>query len=238
MGAEEVRDELVNNESVKMEKEEHPKCGILLDIHTHHTAPQPLGVISLRVGGEQTLPAIEPGQAYSVGIHPWDTIQEIPESIWEQLDKLARMPEVVAVGEAGVDLNVAGVPLFRQLQVLKRQVLLSEEICKPLVIHNVKASDIIVGLKKDLQPRQNWLIHGFRGKPEMSYMLRRPGIYFSFGANFNAETLREMPEELILAETDESELTIEEIIARISHVRGKEMTGIIAENSARFLTKI
>jgi len=207
----------------------------ILDIHTHHTAPQPEGVISLRVGGEHSLPPIENGQAYSVGVHPWDTAGEIPDTVWEQLEKLASLPEVVAIGEAGVDLNVAKVPLFRQMLALKRQIMLSEELHKPLVIHNVKATDVIVGMKKDLKPSQNWVIHGFRGKPEVSYMLRRPGIYFSFGAMFNTKTLREMPEELILAETDESETDIREVIRQISQVRGKDMTEVIAANTRRFL---
>lgn len=210
----------------------------ILDIHTHHPAPQPQGVVSLRVGGEQALPPIKKGQSYSVGIHPWDTAGEIPENVWEQLEKLAKLPEVVAIGEAGVDLNKSGGPLFRQMQVLKRHIMLSEELHKPLVLHNVKASDIIVGIKRDLQPKQNWLIHGFRGKPEVSHMLRRPGIYFSFGSKFNADTLQEMPEDLILAESDESESDIKEIIEKISHVRGKDMTGIIVENTRRFLKPI
>lgn len=237
MGAEDIRNELVITERVKLDKEQYPAQREILDIHTHHTAPQPQAVISLRVGGEQTLPAIEGGQAYSAGIHPWDTIKEIPESEWRRLENLAALPGVVAIGEAGVDLNVAGVPLFRQMQLFKQQIVLSEELGKPLIIHNVKGSDIVVGLKKDLNPKQNWAIHGFRGKPEMSYMLRRPGIYFSFGSVFNIDTLRDMPDELILAETDESVLTIEEVISRISHVKGRDMTSVIAENTRRFLEK-
>lgn len=235
MGVEEVRDEISVTETLKIDKNQYPAEREILDIHTHHTAPQPRAVISLRVGGEQTLPVIETGQAYSAGIHPWDTVNEIPEAEWNRLENLATLPQVVAVGEAGVDLNLSGGALFRQMQVFKRQILLSEKLLKPMVIHNVKGTDIIVGLKKDLKPKQHWAIHGFRGKPEVAYMLRRPGIYFSFGAVFNADTLRDMPDELILAETDESDMTIKEVIASISEVKGRDMTSTIAYNTRKFL---
>lgn len=233
--AEDSKDKMIL-EATAIIKEQHPAENGIIDIHTHHAAPQPGAVISLRVGGEITLPTIEAGQAYSVGIHPWDTINEIPDAEWARLENLAQLPEVVAIGEAGVDLNLQGVPMYRQLQVLKRQIELSEALAKPLVLHDVKAHDIIIGLRRDLAPRQNWAIHGFRGKPEVAQMLLRKGCYMSFGENFNAETLREMPRELILAETDESELTIQEVIAKMSETVGADLTAAIEANTARFLT--
>lgn len=235
MGCREVSDEISITETLKKEKEQHPCDSDILDIHTHHTEPQPRGIISLRICGTEGLPALTGAQAYSAGIHPWDTVNEIAESDWERLERLAMLPQTAAIGEAGVDLNIAGAPLFKQMQALKRQILISEKLCKPMVLHNVKGSDIIVGLKKDLKPKQNWAIHGFRGKPEAAYMLRRPGIYFSFGAFFNPETLRGMPDNLILAETDEADLTIEDVIAKISEAKGHNMTPVIAANTRKFL---
>lgn len=237
MGKQELPDEIRITETLKLEKEQHPAEGVLLDIHTHHTAPQPEGVISLRVGGEQTLPAIEQDQAYSVGIHPWDTVEEPRESEWQRLENLAQLPQVVAIGECGVDLNLAGVPMYRQLQVFKRQIELSERLRKPLVIHNVKAYDVIIGLRRDLKASQNWAIHGFRSKPQVARMLLNAGCYLSFGERFNAESLREMPDDRILAETDESPLGIEEIIANLSGTAGKDLRTLIAANTQTFLTQ-
>ena len=238
MGAEETPAEISVTETLKIDKEQFPKGNDILDIHTHHTAPQPRGVISLRIGGENTLPEIEEGQAYSAGIHPWDTVQEPTGQDWEHLEAVATLPQVVAIGEAGVDLNLAGVPMFRQLQVFKRHIELSERLGKPLVIHNVKGADIVVGLRKDLKPKQNWAVHGFRGKPQVAQMLiRAGGCYLSFGESFNTETLKDMPEDRILAETDESELDIEEVIARLSAAAGKDLKPVIAANTAAFLKR-
>lgn len=209
----------------------------ILDIHTHHAAPQPFGVVNIRVRKETEGYVLDPDQAYSVGIHPWDTVFDAIESKYEILDSLAAQPEVVIIGEAGIDLNIGG-PLFRQLNVFRHNVDLSESLQKPLLIHDVKAHDVIVGAHRDLKPSLPWAIHGFRQKPQVAAMLLKAGLYLSFGPNFNSDTLREMPLDRILAETDESELNIDEVIARLAFARGvpaDEMTDIIAENSARFL---
>ena len=200
------------------------------DIHTHHPYPQPEAVIS--TGPDGFIP--ETGQYYSVGVHPWDTSSAVAPEIWALLEDAAAQPEVVAIGEAGIDLLKGGL-LYLQLQIFRRQVLLSEKTGKPLIIHDVKAHDIISGLKRDLNPRCNWAIHGFRAKPAVAKMFTDKGIYLSFGEKFNSETLKEMPEDLILAETDESTKTIDEIIENLSSAKGKDLSAIIIENTKRFL---
>lgn len=209
----------------------------ILDIHTHREAPAPEAVVSLRLqcGEGSEIPELLPEQAYSAGIHPWDTTREIPESAWERLEELAGRPEVVAIGECGIDLMPGYGPLFRQMQIFRRHVEISESLGKPLIIHDVKAHDIIVGARRDLKPAQPWVIHGFRNKPEVAAMLLRAGCFISFGAEFNPETLLAVPDEAVFAETDESPLPISEIIARISAVKDKDMTDVIAANCARVI---
>lgn len=216
----------------------------ILDIHTHHEAPQPHGVISIRLfGGESpgsdhkgTLPKTNLTQAYSVGIHPWDTTREITADEWKRLEQTASRPEVVAIGECGIDLTPKGGPLFRQLQIFRHHVEIAERLRKPMVIHDVKAHDVIVGARRDLHPTQNWAIHGFRRKPEVAAMLLRAGCWISFGPDFNPDTLLSIPEDRILAETDDSTASIEEVIAALSVAYGKDMTEIIETNSRNFLS--
>lgn len=206
-----------------------------LDIHTHHAAPAPEAVIALMIKRGESITNLLKGQSYSIGIHPWDTEEEAHESDWIQLEETARRREIVAIGESGIDLHPKGGPLFRQLLVFKRHVELSEELGKPLIVHNVKAHDVILGAHRDLRPTQSWAIHGFRKNPEVAEMFLRAGCYLSFGPEFNPETVMMMPSDMILAETDSSQATIEDVIAKLSAVRGEDMTEIIAHNSARFL---
>lgn len=202
----------------------------ILDIHTHGEAPRPEAVICV---SPSELPAVGGEQMYSVGIHPWN-LSEAGEGVWEALIDAAGRPDVVAIGETGIDLT-RGLPLFRQLQAFKRHIDLSEAVGKPLVIHDVKAHDIIVGLRKELQPRQAWVIHGFRGKPTVAQMLLRAGCMISFGEKLNPEALVVVPEDMLLAETDESPLPIRQIIEALSESRGADLTEIIAANTARIL---
>lgn len=202
----------------------------IIDIHTHHPAPQPEAVIC--VSPEDFNPM--EGQLYSVGIHPWATTGSIPEELWETLEAAAMHPQVVAIGECGIDL-VKGGPLFQQMLVMKRQVDLSERLGKPVVLHCVHAHDIVIGMKKDLKPTQNWLVHGFRGKPTVAEMFTDAGISLSFGASFNERSVGVVPEGMLLAETDEADMPIEEIITRLSVLSGRELRQEVEEATARFL---
>lgn len=203
---------------------------IILDIHTHHPAPQPEAVVSV---SPDNFNPIE-GQLYSVGIHPWLTGDEIPDELWDKLEEAARHPQVVAIGECGIDL-VKGGPLYKQMLVMKRQVELAEEVGKPLVIHCVHAHDIVIGLKKDLNPTQNWLVHGFRGKPSIARMFVDAGIWLSFGDRFNDQSVGVVPSGMLLAETDEAEVTIEDVITRLSVLSGRDVKSEIARDSLVFL---
>lgn len=203
---------------------------MILDIHTHHDAPQPEAVVCSRP--EEFSPI--DGQLYSVGIHPWTVSDGVTDNAWEKLATVAALPCVRAIGECGIDVPKGG-PLFRQMLVFKKQIEISEKVGKPLIIHCVKAQDIIIGIKKELKPRQSWLVHGFRGKPTIAKMLSDAGIFVSFGEHFNEATLSALSDDLIFAETDESTLSIKEIIARLSAVRDTDLTEIISVNTSRFL---
>lgn len=208
----------------------------IIDIHTHHSAPQPKGVVDISFIAHPDYELLE-GQLYSAGIHPWDTRREILEQDWEILGTLLRKPEFVAVGEAGVDLSGRGGMMFRQLQVFQRQIELSEELGKPLIVHCVKAEDVICGLIRDLKPTQPWVIHGFRKKPEAAEQLLRAGCYISFGEFFNPDTLSVVPRDRILAETDESEKSIDEIVSALSVVAGEDLEPTICANTMKLIGK-
>lgn len=203
----------------------------ILDIHTHRPAPYPEGVVSLRINGDSFADLL-PGQLYSAGIHPWDIPDLDSEKAFPQLEAIVNNPQIVAIGECGVDLMRGG-PMFRQLQVFRRHVELSETIGKPLIIHCVKGDDIICGLRRDMHPAKPWIIHGYRGKPGGAASLLRAGCHLSFGEKFNPDTvaavLASAPDRL-LAETDESPLPITQIIASLNL-----SPSLIATNTAEIL---
>lgn len=167
----------------------------------------------------------EPGRLYSAGIHPWNAGRWTAGDL-ELLTALAGRPEVVAIGETGLDSARAGADTEAQRELLMRHIELSERAGKPLLLHVVRQFNEIMALKRQLKPRQAWVIHGFRGKPELARQLIRAGFYLSYGERFNAGAVAVTPPERMLAETDESELGIDEIVRRLGVTPGASLEGL------------
>ena len=55
-----------------------------------------------------------------------------------------------------------------QTTLLTFHISISERLSKPLILHIVKAYPEIIALRKSLRPAQPWIIHGFRGKPQLA----------------------------------------------------------------------
>ncbi len=208
---------------------------MILDCHTHRNAPAPEAIISTSPIGF----VAQGSQLWSTGLHPWDLPlycadnMRIKDEIWVELVAAAASPYVVAVGECGIDMTHGGV-LATQMLAFRKQALLAERLKKPLIIHAVKAHDIVTGMKKDLQPEQPWIIHGFRNKPTIAEIYLKAGCYLSFGEKFSPETLDMTPTDKILAETDESQLSIDAIIMRLEESAQKPLRDIIIENGKIF----
>lgn len=175
-------------------------------------------------------------QLYSVGLHPWSLPSELHPAL-ERVKELARLPQVAAIGESGLD-SVNGAPMFLQLQSFKAHALLAEELRKPLIVHNVKCTQEICQLRREWKATVPWVIHGFRGKASVLKMLLDAGCHISIGERFNAAVLPLIPTDRLLAETDESALPIECIIeqmAAILELPQDKLTDIIARNLTNIL---
>lgn len=130
------------------------------------------------------------------------------------------MPEVVAIGETGLD-SLRGSSLDVQTALLRRHALLAESVGKPLILHVVRRWDEIIALKKELKPTVKWIIHGFRGGARQARSLVDAGFYLSVGEHFNPDAIRDIPSDRLYTETDESPLPIAEIRRRINDARSE-----------------
>lgn len=194
---------------------------MLLDIHTHHPAAIPGGSI-VNIEPARFNPA--EGCYYSVGIHPWKAGEAAAED-WKQLEEAAGHPSVLAIGEAGLD-KLASADIRLQKEVFVRQILLSESVGKPLIIHCVKAFNELVELKKKYRPQLPWVVHGFRNNLNIARRLMQEGIYFSLGERYQAEVLQEVPLDRLLAETDESTQDIRTLIGQMAVARAMEVSAL------------
>lgn len=200
---------------------------MLIDCHTHDTTRTD-AIISVS-------PALfrpEEGKHYSVGIHPWETGAT---PYFELLERAAAHPSVAAIGETGVD-RLRGAGIDTQTDVFRRHIALSESLRKPLILHVVKALDIILAVKKECRPAMPWIWHGFRGNATMAKQLADNGILLSLGSHFNTDAAASIPADKLLVETDESTADINETAARIAafrHISLPEVIALASENLQR-----
>ena len=189
---------------------------MIKDIHTH------------RIDAREAVISVNPwefnpveGLYYSVGIHPWQ-VGRATDADFDRLAECARSDNVLMIGECGID-KLRGGDLPMQMSVLERHIALSEQVCKPLVLHCVRASNELCQLRRQLRPSMPWIVHGFRGNARVASQLLDAGFYLSYGERFNPEALTITPADRLLAETDESLLPIDEIYRRLAAARQIEV---------------
>lgn len=172
----------------------------------------------------------------SIGIHPWyvtaDDIEEQTEWIKQTAINDKR---VIAIGECGTD-KLCNTDMNIQNEAFCNCITLSEELRLPLIIHSVKTSNEIIKLRKSIKPKQAWIIHGFRGKPEQALQYLSNGFYLSFGKLYNTESIKITPHDRLLFETDEHSGNIIEIItnaAKTLDIPTDKIQNIASENTKR-----
>jgi TatD DNase family protein len=198
-----------------------PEAEEYIDIHNHGSRPVS-GVFSVEVlmAHEERVPVSCPGMAYTYGIHPWYLDESNHNKLIASVIKLTADPAVIAVGECGYD-KLKGPPMELQRKTFEEQIIISEEIRKPLVIHCVRAWDELLASYKKIKPGMPWLIHGFRGKPELAIQLISKGMYLSFWFDFivrpeAAGLIRQLPGDRIFLETDGANVNIADIYNKVS----------------------
>ncbi|MCM1310020.1 MAG: TatD family hydrolase [Bacteroides sp.] len=162
------------------------------DIHTHNPEATD-AVINLEPGWKMREDAL-----YSVGWHPW---WPLPADM-DWVEHTAADPRVALIGECGIDKLRGQGSIDEQIALTRRHAELSERLNKPLILHIVRAWEEIIALRKEMNPRRPWIIHGFRGKPQLARQLLAAGFDISLGPRYNEETLREIPPERLYRESD------------------------------------
>jgi TatD DNase family protein len=113
------------------------------------------------------------------GIHPHEA-KSWSNSVEEKIRSALKHPKVVAVGECGLDFFYNNSSREEQMQALKRQIELSIEVGKPLIIHCRDAWDDINKLFGDYKGRLKGVFHCFTGDPAVLEAITSHDFYISF----------------------------------------------------------
>ena len=190
---------------------------MLLDIHTHHLSEDPSNAILNCEIKNQPIP----NNAFyiSVSIHPWQLTYDNSQLQLEWLLTTLTDKRVIAIGEVGLD-KLCTTPFDLQNNIFCNIIDIASQYNLPLIIHAVKTTNELIMLKKQIQPKNAWIIHGFRGKKELAKSLIEQGFYLSFGERYNPQSLQSTPVDRLLFETDESTININYLYEQAAILRG------------------
>lgn len=249
----------------------------LFDTHAHYDAEQfdtdrdallatlPEQDVALVVNPGCDMPtsrkALELAQRYdyiyaAVGYHP-ESCAPYQESELELLREMAKDPNVVAIGEIGLDYYwEENPPKEFQKEVFRAQMALARELKLPVIVHDREAHADSLAIVKEF-PDVKGVFHCFSGSAEMAKELVKLGWMISFtgvltykNARKSVEAAEAVPMDSIMIETDapymapvphrgkrcDSSLVLHtcEKLAEIKGITVEDCARITMENGKRF----
>ncbi len=203
--------------------------------------------------------AAHPDVLAAVALHPNEAGAgaATPEAL-DEIARLAALPQVVAVGETGLDhYRTEGDEGRRaQEESFRRHIAIAKETNCALVIHDRDAHDDVLRVLAEEAAPERTVFHCFSGDAAMARVCADRGYVMSFAGNVtfkNADGLREAaavaPRDLLLVETDAPFLTpmphrgapnapylVPLTLRALAQVRGEDvavLAGAVAETSRR-----
>jgi TatD DNase family protein len=154
----------------------------------------------------------------AVAIHPNETASAAEggqtDAVLAEIEALARLPQVRAVGETGLDYYRDWARPQVQREWFRAHIQMATRTGKALVIHDRDAHADVLRILAEEGPPQKVVFHCFSGDVEMVKTCADAGYFMSFAGNVtfsNAGPLREaaraVPSDLLLVETDAPYLT-------------------------------
>ena len=125
-----------------------------------------------------------PGVRAAVGFHPCDVSAEREDEM-DEIALLAREPEVVAIGETGLDFHwPENAPAEVQEHFLRRHIAISRDTGKPLVLHHRKAAERVAEvLEEEGPPPAGGSFHCFAGDLALARRVVSMGFKIGVGGS-------------------------------------------------------
>jgi len=158
-----------------------------------------------------------------------------------ELEQFARLPNVLAIGECGLD-RICQTDWDLQTDVFRRQIEVADNLSKPLVIHCVRAFDELIKIIDNQKPKIPVIIHGFNRKSDIAERLWGRGMYLSFGAAIlrdgspAADALKHAPADKFFLETDNADIPISDIYSVAATIREISREAVILHLQQNFAT--
>ena len=155
----------------------------------------------------------------AVAVHPNETLAAAGsaverEEVLAQIEELALLERVRAIGETGLDYYREYASPVVQQEWFRAHIAIAKQVGKALVVHDRDAHQDVLDILEAEGPPEKVIFHCFSGDVAMAKRCAEAGYVMSFAGNVtfkNAGALREAaaaaPVELLLVETDAPFLT-------------------------------
>jgi TatD DNase family protein len=153
----------------------------------------------------------------AVGIHPNEVGSDIQklDAAFGEVSELAKDPEVVAIGEFGLDTKHGTEHLAQQKEAMRRQLTIARDRSLPVILHCRQAYQELVEVVRQSGGDYRGVVHCFAGGPAELKLVLEAGFYVAYGGlvtfEKNTQALREAlaqtPLNRMLIETDAPYLT-------------------------------
>lgn len=168
----------------------------------------------------QTAKSVPKKLVYGLGLHPL-YIQQHQIKDLDQLETLLAKqdPLCTAIAEIGLDKAIADICTAelwkKQCEYLEAQLALSKQFNLPVNLHSRKSHDALFTFLKKAQLVKTGVIHGFAGSydqakrfVDLGYKIGVGGIITYQRANKTRETIKKLPLESLLLETDSPDMPV------------------------------
>jgi len=195
------------------------------------------------------------GRSATVGVHPHEASNWSDGARHRVLDLLAA-PEVVAVGETGLDYHYMHSPREAQRRAFEAQLQIGRELDKPVIVHARDADDDMAAILRSLTPAQPVVVlHSFSSGGAVWDAGMAIDAYFSFSGMITFKNwpltgrLAVCPSDRLLVETDAPYLApvphrgkrnepgfVRDVAARAAELRGESFDALArrsTENARR-----
>lgn len=199
----------------------HCHIDLILEQHPHETADAILArakkndvnfILNVCVAMSTFPRVLKLAQSYehvavSVGLHPNEQEEEVE---LDTLLTLGQQPEVIAIGETGLDYYRSTGDLDWQRERFRRHIAAAKQLGKPLIIHTRMAKDDTIAIMQSEKAGEiGGVMHCFSEDKETAKKALDMGFYISFSGIVtfkNATALQEVaqmvPIDRLLIETD------------------------------------
>ena len=162
---------------------------------------------------------------FSAGLHPWFIDATNFNLQFHEIQSIASNFNCKAIGECGLDKN-KGPAMDLQIQLFEQQINLAIQVKKPVIVHCVKAFDLLIPIIKKYQNRVLFIVHGFNQNEQIANQLIEKGVYLSFGAALlNSKNKRlklifsQSSNAQIFLENDAADSTIQKIFEAAASIK-------------------